>query len=48
MALFNLSGPVAIITGGARGIGFALAKGLHHTGLSLVIVDISSGGVEEA
>lgn len=30
--LFNVSGRVAIVTGGGRGIGFALAKGLASCG----------------
>ena len=48
MDLFNLSGRVAIITGGARGIGFAIAKGLVSYGVVIVIADINSGGAQEA
>jgi len=46
--LFNLSGRVAIITGGARGIGFAIAKGLASSGALGVIADVNSDGAEEA
>jgi NAD(P)-dependent dehydrogenase (short-subunit alcohol dehydrogenase family) len=38
---------VAIITGGASGIGFAFAKGLAETGYAVVIADIR-GGAEAA
>ncbi len=46
--LFNLSGRVAIIKGGARGIGFVIAKGLASYGAVIVIADINSDGAEEA
>ena len=48
MDLFNLSGRVAIVTGGARGIGFAIAKGLASSGALVVIADINSEGAEKA
>ena len=48
MDLFNLSERVAIVTGGARGIGFAIAKGLGSSGALVVIADINSDGAEKA
>ena len=47
MDLFNLSERVAIVTGGARGIGFAIAKGLASSGALVVIADINSDGAEK-
>lgn len=38
--LFDLSGRVTIVTGGSRGIGFAIAEGLASAGATLVITDI--------
>jgi NAD(P)-dependent dehydrogenase (short-subunit alcohol dehydrogenase family) len=46
--LFNLSERVAIVTGGARGIGFAIAKGLASSGALVVIADINPDGAEKA
>lgn len=40
MALYELSGKVALVTGGARGIGFATARALFARGASVVIVDL--------
>lgn len=41
--LFDLSGKVAIITGGASGIGFACAKRLAEAGAAVLIADLNSG-----
>jgi NAD(P)-dependent dehydrogenase (short-subunit alcohol dehydrogenase family) len=40
MARYELSGKVALVTGGARGIGFATAERLIARGASVVIVDL--------
>src|ERR671925_2208452 len=37
MSLFDLSGRVAIVTGGNRGIGFGMAKGLAEAGAAVTI-----------
>lgn len=37
----ELNGQVAVVTGGARGIGKAIAEGLAKKGITLVIADIS-------
>ena len=46
--LFSLDGRLALITGSARGIGFALAKGLAEHGASVVINARSPGDVADA
>jgi NAD(P)-dependent dehydrogenase (short-subunit alcohol dehydrogenase family) len=38
-SLYSLEGRVAVITGGARGIGFATARRLQEAGASVVLVD---------
>jgi NAD(P)-dependent dehydrogenase (short-subunit alcohol dehydrogenase family) len=48
LELFNLSGRVAIVTGGSRGIGFEIAKGLASAGGVSVIADVVAGRGEEA
>lgn len=39
-ALFDLSGKVAIVTGAARGLGRALARGLSAAGAKVVLADV--------
>ncbi len=44
----NFQGKVAVITGGASGIGFATAKALAQRGSSLVLVDIEPNALARA
>ena len=39
--MFRLDGKVAIVTGGAKGIGFALAEELGRRGAALLIADLA-------
>jgi 3-oxoacyl-[acyl-carrier protein] reductase len=44
----RLYGKNAIVTGGARGMGFAIAKALYQEGSRVAILDIDEKGVAEA
>ena len=45
---FDLSGKVAIVTGGSRGIGFAIATGLARAGAEVVVAARDQARVTEA
>lgn len=46
--LFDLSGKVALVTGGAMGIGFAISQRLAEAGAAVLISDIDEKGGEAA
>jgi NAD(P)-dependent dehydrogenase (short-subunit alcohol dehydrogenase family) len=48
MSLFDLTGKVAIVTGGARGIGFALASGLAKAGAAIALADLLKEEVQDS
>ena len=48
MALANVAGSVAVITGGASGIGLATAAAFHARGGHVVLADINAAGLERA
>ena len=45
--LFDLSGRVAIVTGGTRGLGLAMARGFAHAGAEVVVVSRKQEACEE-
>lgn len=47
-ALLDLSGRTALVTGGAMGIGEAIARRLHEAGATVVIADVADRGHQVA
>lgn len=41
----SLNGKVAVVTGGASGIGYSIAQRLSHDGAQVAIFDINDAGV---
>jgi len=48
MAIEDFNGAVAVITGGASGIGLATARALHAQGSHVVLADINADGLQTA
>lgn len=48
MKNFGLSGKKAIVTGGAAGLCYAMAEGLHQAGAEVTLIDVSSAVEESA
>jgi NAD(P)-dependent dehydrogenase (short-subunit alcohol dehydrogenase family) len=46
--LFNLSGKVALVTGGSRGLGKAMARGLAQAGADLILSSRSEGELKKS
>jgi gluconate 5-dehydrogenase len=46
--LFDLTGKVALITGGVHGLGMAMAKGLANAGATIVVNDLSQNAIDNA
>ncbi len=48
MALINLNGKIAVVTGGSRGLGLAMARGLAEAGATVAIASRKLDGCQRA
>ena len=46
--LYNVAGKVVVVTGGANGLGFAMARAMSDNGATVVIVDRDNADAEQA
>ena len=44
----HLAGRVAFVTGGASGIGYAIARALLAEGMRVVVTDVDEGALDKA
>ena len=48
LARFRVDGRVAVVTGGAQGIGLAAAQALHEAGATVVLLDRDLAAAQQA